>query len=57
MAKSYTCSSLVKDCTWSTTANDTATLMKKIVAHAEFKHDLQLSTGDKIKIQSTIRDR
>ncbi len=57
MVKNYACSNLIKDCTWSTTANDTATLMKKIVAHAEFKHDLQLSTGDKIKIQSSIRDR
>lgn len=57
MVKSFSCSGLVKDCTWSTTAIDTQSLMKKIVAHVDFKHDLQLSTGDKIKIQSSIKDR
>lgn len=50
MVKSFSCSGLVKDCTWSTTAIGTPSLMKKIVTHVGFKHDLPLSPGDKIKI-------
>ncbi|MFQ5497071.1 MAG: DUF1059 domain-containing protein [Nitrosopumilus sp.] len=57
MAKSFKCADIGQNCSWVSTANTTSDLMKKIMAHVDFKHDMALTTGEKIKIQSSIKDR
>ena len=57
MVKSFKCVEMGKDCDWSAKANSTYELMKKIIAHADSKHNVkQIPVERKAKIASSIKD-
>jgi len=46
-----------QDCKWSTSANSMPELMRKIITHVDYKHDIQeITTKLKIMIQASIKD-
>ena len=57
MTKSFKCVDMGQDCKWSTSANSMSELMRKIITHANYKHDIQeITTKLKIMIQASIKD-